>query len=61
MLKVSQKQVIEEIKSRIKSDFKGLHTDWTEAIINMVDNVEIVADEMNSQGEPNDWITKKNW
>jgi hypothetical protein len=30
-------------------------------LLNMVDNVEIVADEMNSQGKPNDWITKKNW
>ena len=51
MLKVSQKQVIEEIRSRIKSDFVGLHTDWTEAIINMVNNVEIIADEINSQGK----------
>ena len=51
MLKVSQEQVIEEIRSRIKSDFKGLHTDWTDAIINMVNNVEIIADEINSQGK----------
>lgn len=51
MLKVSQQQVIEEIKSRIRSDFKGLHTDWTEAIINMVDNVETIANEINSQGQ----------
>tara|TARA_R110000782_G_scaffold41155_5_gene94672 strand:+ start:1137 stop:1298 length:162 start_codon:yes stop_codon:yes gene_type:complete len=51
MLKVSQEQVIEEIRSRIKSDFVGLHTDWTDAIINMVNNVEIIADEINSQGK----------
>jgi len=51
MLKVSQQQVIEEIRSRIKSDFKGLHTDWTDAIINMVNNVEIIADEKNSMGK----------
>ena len=51
MLKVSQQQVIEEIRSRIKSDFKGLHTDWTDAIINMVNNVEIIADEKNSTGK----------
>jgi len=51
MLKVSQQQVIEEIRSRIKTDFKGLHTDWTDAIINMVNNVEIIADEKNSTGK----------
>jgi len=54
-------QVVEEIRSRIKSDFKGLHQDWTDQLVNMVDNVETVADEMNSQGKPSDWITKKNW
>jgi len=51
MLKVSQQQVMEEIRSRIKTDFKGLHTDWTDAIINMVNNVEIIADEKNSTGK----------
>ena len=60
MLKVSQQQVIEEIRSRIKSDFKGLHTDWTDAIINMVNNVEIIADEKNSMGKEQ-WKILKNY
>ena len=47
-------QVVEEIRSRIKNDFRGLHEDWTDQLLNMVDNVEIVADEMNSQGKPNE-------
>ena len=58
---ITVNQVVEEIRSRIKNDFRGLHEDWTDQLLNMVDNVETVADEMNSQGKPNDWITKKNW
>ena len=51
---ITTEQVIEEIRNRIKRDYTGLHKDWTDNLLMMVDNVEIVTNEVNSQEKPSE-------
>jgi len=51
---ITTEQVIEEIRNRIKRDYTGLHKDWTDNLLMMVDNVEIEANEHISQARPSE-------
>jgi len=51
---ITTEQVIEEIRNRIKTDYKDLNQELTDNILMMVDNVEIITNEHNSQGRPSE-------